>query len=107
MAHDRPSQNDYDVYESILSFNYTRPVEAFGSSEHDADFINIHGRLGGEIVFDIDGTGRMGNSEILSFTKTYRLMAMDLPNMGSVDKARKDMMTKAIALLTAYGGNAR
>ena len=23
--------------------------------------------------------------------------------MGSVDKARKDMMTKAIALLTAYG----
>ena len=84
MAHDRPSQNDYDVYESILSFNYTRPVETFGSSEHDADFINIHGRLGGEIVFSIDGTGRMGNSEILPFTKTYRLMAMDLPGMGSV-----------------------
>ena len=167
MAHDRPSQNDYDVYESILSSNYTRPVETFGSSEHDADFINIYGRLGGEIVFGIDGIGRMGSSEILPFTKTYRLMAMDLPDMGSVihipsgnnldrgtqvikfyghslgkadysyfqaifdavnlyesstslvfffrphknptgemgsvDKARKDMMAKAIALLTTYG----
>lgn len=45
----------------------------------------------------------MDNSEILSFTKTYRLMAMDLPEMGSVDNAHKDMMMKAIALLTAYG----
>ena len=26
----------------------------------------------------------MASSEILPFTKTYRLMAMDLPNMGSV-----------------------
>ena len=47
MAHDRPSQNDYDVNESILSFNYTHPVETYGSSERDADYINIHGRLGG------------------------------------------------------------
>lgn len=30
-------------------------------------------------------------------------MAMDLPEMGSVDNAHKDMMMKAIALLTAYG----
>lgn len=32
----------------------------------------------------------MGNGEILPFTKTYRLMAMDLPDMGSVIRIPSD-----------------
>ena len=80
----RPSNDKYDVEESILSFNYTRAVNQFRSDEHDTEYINIHGRLGEEIVFGIDGTDRMGNPMALPFTKTYRLMALDLPDVGKL-----------------------
>ncbi|WP_079535767.1 AbiH family protein [Phoenicibacter congonensis] len=77
----RPSKDKYDVEESILSFNYTRAINQFRSDEHDTEYVNIHGRLGGEIVFGIDGTDRMDNPMALPFTKTYRLMALDLPDV--------------------------
>lgn len=80
----RPSNDEYDVEESILSFNYTRAVNQFRSDEHDTEYVNIHGRLGGEIVFGIDGTDRMDDSMALPFTKTYRLMALDLPDIGKL-----------------------
>ena len=80
----RPSNDEYDVKESILSFNYTRVINQFRSDEHDTEYVNIHGRLGGEIVFGIDGTDRMDNPMALPFTKTYRLMALDLPNVGKL-----------------------
>ena len=80
----RPSKDKYDVEESILSFNYTRAINQFRSDKHDTEYVNIHGRLGGEIVFGIDGTDRMDNPMALPFTKTYRLMALDLPNVGKL-----------------------
>ena len=80
----RPSAGDYDVEESILSFNYTRVVNNFRSDEHDTEYVNIHGRLGEEIVFGIDGTNRMDDPIALPFTKTYRLMALDLPDIGKL-----------------------
>lgn len=80
----RPSKDKYDVEESILSFNYTRAINQFRSDEHDTEYVNIHGRLGGEIVFGIDGTDRMDNPMALPFTKTYRLMALDLPDVGKL-----------------------
>lgn len=80
----RPSADDYDVEESILSFNYTRVVNNFRSDEHDTEYVNIHGRLGEEIVFGIDGTNRMDDPIALPFTKTYRLMALDLPDIGKL-----------------------
>ena len=80
----RPSNDKYDVEESILSFNYTRAVNRFRSDEHDTEYVNIHGRLGGEIIFGIDGTDRMDNPMALPFTKTYRLMALDLPDVGKL-----------------------
>lgn len=80
----RPSNDEYDVEESILSFNYTRAVNQFRSDEHDTEYVNIHGRLGGEIVFGIDGTDRMDNPMALPFTKTYRLMTLDLPDVGKL-----------------------
>lgn len=80
----RPSNDEYDVEESILSFNYTRVINQFRSDEHDTEYVNIHGRLSGEIVFGIDGTDRMDNPMALPFTKTYRLMALDLPNVGKL-----------------------
>lgn len=80
----RPSNDKFDVEESILSFNYTRAINQFRSDEHDTEYVNIHGRLGGEIVFGIDGTDRMDNPMALPFTKTYRLMALDLPDVGKL-----------------------
>ncbi len=36
--------------------------------------MNIHGKLGGEIIFGIDGKDCMDNPNAVSFTKTFRLM---------------------------------
>lgn len=168
MLYERPSEEEYDVQESILSFNYTRAALGFQSKEHVINYVNVHGRLGGEIVFGIDGSRIMGNELVVPFTKTYRVMALNPPDIGkivevpanasthghgtrvikfyghslgkadysyfqaifdavnlyegetklifffrphekksgdcgTVEEAKKDVMSKAIALLTAYG----
>lgn len=168
MDYERPCEEEYDIQESILSFNYTRVAEDFRSKEHAINYVNVHGRLGGEIVFGIDGSRIMGNELVVPFTKTYRVMALNPPDIekivevptnastyghgtrvikfyghslgkadysyfqaifdavnlyegetklifffrphekrsgdcGTVEEAKKDIMSKAIALLTAYG----
>lgn len=80
----RPNKEDFDVEESVLSFNYTRAVSVFRSDEHTTSYVNIHGRLGGEIIFGIDGTDRMDKPIAMPFTKTYRLMALDLLDTSSI-----------------------
>lgn len=80
MVYERPNKDDYDIEDSILSFNYTHDVDRFESEEHQASYVNIHGRLGGEIVFGIDGTDRIDDGTVLPLTKTYRLMSLDLPD---------------------------
>ena len=59
---------------SVLSFNYTDEVGKIFDGGEDGCFVNIHGRLGGEIIFGIDGKDCMDNHEAVSFTKTFRLM---------------------------------
>lgn len=168
MEYERPPEEEYDIQESVLSFNYTRVAEDFRSKEHAINYVNVHGRLGGEIVFGIDGSRIMGNELVVPFTKTYRVMALNPPDIekivevptnastyghgtrvikfyghslgkadysyfqaifdavnlyegetklifffrphekksgdcGTVEEAKKDVMSKAIALLTAYG----
>lgn len=168
MEYERPCEDEFDVQDSILSFNYTRVAEDFRSKEHAINYVNVHGRLGGEIVFGIDGSHIMGNKLVVPFTKTYRVMALNPPDIekivevptnastygygtrvikfyghslgkadysyfqaifdavnlyegetklifffrphekksgdcGTVEEAKKDVMSKAIALLTAYG----
>lgn len=80
----RPDKEGFDVEESVLSFNYTRAVSVFRSDEHVTNYVNIHGRLGGDIIFGIDGTDRMDKPIAMPFTKTYRLMALDLPDTSSI-----------------------
>lgn len=63
--------------ESVLSFNYTRPIEF-----PTFPYVNIHGRLADEIVFGIDGKDRMELRDVVPFTKTYRIMALNQPDMG-------------------------
>lgn len=67
---------------TILNFNYTHPLLMKQDLDvAEVDYINIHGRCGGEIIFGIDGTGLIYDDRLMSFTKTYRVMAshrMDL-----------------------------
>lgn len=102
----RPSEKDYDIEESVLSFNYTHPIESLHSEGHKTSYINIHGRLGGEIVFGIDGTGRMNDPTVTPFTKTYRLLSLDVSDTRSlVHAASPHRLPKdyGTALIKFYG----
>lgn len=70
-----PSADEYEISTSLLNFNYTHPplLQIPGR----LDFVNIHGRLSGEIVFGIDGKELMDCSDVVPFTKTYRLLGLD------------------------------
>ena len=93
---EREKDKNYRVETSVLSFNYTMPAQPpFGRISSvdgylDIPFINIHGNLGDEIVFGIDGSDAMSDPNVMPFTKTYRLMQMGGPSRyevlpGSVD----------------------
>lgn len=93
---ERGKDKNYRVETSVLSFNYTMPAQPpFGRISSvdgylDIPFINIHGHLGDEIVFGIDGGDAMSDQNVMPFTKTYRLMQMGGPSRyevlpGSVD----------------------
>lgn len=101
----RPSKEDYDIEESVLSFNYTYPIESLHSEEHETSYINIHGRLGGEIVFGIDGTGRMNDPTVTPFTKTYRLLSLDVSDTRSLVHAASPIgyQDYGTALIKFYG----
>lgn len=65
---------DFTVSTSVLSFNYTDTVARFFDGGEDGDIVNIHGKLGEDIIFGIDGKECMDNPTAVPFTKTFRLM---------------------------------
>lgn len=90
---DIPSEEDFSPDLSILSFNYTGPKEMqFDNDDGAISYVNIHGKLGGGIVFGIDGKGMMTNPSVAPFTKTYRLMAMGGPQHYEVLPGDVDMI---------------
>lgn len=105
LTQSRPSKGDYNIEESVLSFNYTHPIESLHSEEHETSYINIHGRLGGEIVFGIDGTGRMNDPTVTPFTKTYRLLSLDVSDTRSLVHAASPIgyQDYGTALIKFYG----
>lgn len=71
---------------SILDFNYTSPLVGLKDSP---TITNIHGSLsGGNIIFGIDGTDLNANdpnyTDIVKFTKTFRLMALRQNNNATI-----------------------
>lgn len=65
---------------NILDFNYTEPVNR--GLENCPTCLNVHGLAEGEnIIFGIDGTNLIPEQEcyanIVKFTKTYRIMALN------------------------------
>jgi hypothetical protein len=104
MHHEMPDKDSYDAETSILSFNYTNSFGRLHTDDHDVDIVNIHGKLGGEIVFGIDGTGIMDDSLRAPFTKTYRLMSLDVPDTGKlVHAASGNAMNVGTAIIKFYG----
>lgn len=83
---------------TILDFNYTTPKIPQRYQEGDVDIVNVHGKLGDEIVFGIDGTNHMKDMSLVRFTKTYRLLKLKTieshppivhpPSGASLDAAR-------------------
>lgn len=99
-----PDRDSYDIKASILSFNYTSPEVIHRVDGNPVNFVNIHGKLGGEIVFGVDGTGHMADLDALPFTKTYRLMALDVSNVGSIVRGgAPGMGIGATNLIKFYG----
>lgn len=75
IAEQLPRPDDKDVLVSILNFNYTTPkLPKFNGVE--IEMTNIHGQLGSEVVFGIDGKECMDEGLAVRFTKTYRLLGL-------------------------------
>lgn len=71
---------------SVINFNYTWPPYADPSScWSNIEIRNVHGSLGsGDIVIGIDGKDIKDDSLALPFTKTYRLLALEPIEHGSL-----------------------
>lgn len=105
LLQETPDEDSYDLSAGVLSFNYTRPAEPPALSGHETVYVNIHGNLGSEIVFGVDGTEIMGEPDILPFTKTYRLMAFDLPDIEGLihTPSPRPLLDRGTALIKFYG----
>ena len=75
-----PPSSDVLPNYGVLSFNYTRAAEkyevGFRSERRPISYCNVHGRLDGEVIFGIDGTGHLEYDDIVQFTKTFRIMGL-------------------------------
>lgn len=84
------NEEDRVTETSVLSFNYTAPcrTSSDGTGDEGGDFrtsfVNIHGQLGREIIFGVDGGDAMSDPHIMPFTKTYRLMQLGAPSRYEV-----------------------
>ncbi len=100
----RQSDEDFCVSTSILSFNYTSAAEDFFDKGEDGVFVNIHGKLGKEIVFGIDGKACMDDAIAAQFTKTYRLMLRGGSRTGGlISTANSSNLRDATDLIKFYG----
>ena len=72
--HGRKSTSDFHVSTSLLSFNYTTGIRQCFDGGKDGVCVNVHGELGKELIFGIDGKECMDEDDVVQFTKTYRLM---------------------------------
>ena len=102
----RASEKHFAPEEVFLSFNYTHPIKNFryGKDGQPIPMVNVHGSLGSELVFGIDGNERLNNPNSLQFTKTYRLMALDNPDLGKLVHGRgRGLLAGATDMIKFYG----
>lgn len=103
-ADGKQGDDDFCVSTSVLSFNYTDVIEDYFSGGEDGVFVNIHGKLGEDIVFGIDGKDCMDDSVAVPFTKTYRLMLRGGSRAGGlVSTANSSNLQDATDEIKFYG----
>lgn len=98
--------DEYEIEESVLSFNYTRPFGSqLGRAPRTNILSNVHGSIEKDnIVFGIDGSDCMGLNKVIEFTKTYRLMALGSPDFSRVVHGDgKSPMSHSTDLIKFYG----
>lgn len=85
---ERPDEKEFEIHESVLSFNYTQPrLYPMG---HAIPYVNIHGWLSDDeqaesnIIFGIDAANNINNRCSVSFTKTFRLMNLGGPRADEI-----------------------
>ena len=101
---DRQNDGDFRVSTSVLSFNYTNVAEGHFSKGDDGAFVNIHGKLGEDIIFGIDGKECMDNPVAVPFTKTYRLMLRGGSRTnGLISTANSSNLQDATDVIKFYG----
>lgn len=106
MIDESGKQSDEDFYAStsVLSFNYTNVAEGYFDKGDDGVFVNIHGKLGEDIIFGIDGKDCMDNPVAVPFTKTYRLMLRGGSRTGGlISTANSSNLQDATDIIKFYG----
>lgn len=74
---------------TVLSFNYTSPgLPKRKGRKFDVDFVNVHGRLVGEVIFGADGLDCLDDADVARFSKTYRVA-----QRGAVSASRLDCIS--------------
>lgn len=98
-------KEDYDASCSILCFNYTTPLKGLINRNNAIRLFNVHGSLdANNIAFGIDGKGIMDKTDLLPFTKTYRLMELGFPcNEGLVRPFESYGSDEGTMLIKFYG----
>lgn len=100
----KQSDEDFYVSTSVLSFNYTSVAEDYFDKGDDGVFVNIHGKLGEDIIFGIDGKDCMDNHVAVAFTKTYRLMLRGGSRTGGlISTANSSNLQDATDVIKFYG----
>lgn len=96
--------DDFCVSTSVLSFNYTNQIEDYFDKGDYGVFVNIHGKLGEDIIFGIDGKDCMDDSIAVPFTKTYRLMLRGGSRTdGLISTANSSNLQDATDIIKFYG----
>lgn len=104
-----PEERHQPVHTSILSFNYTRPIE-YDTMGLQAlamllvTYKNVHGELGkNNIVIGVDATKISGNPLAIPFTKTYRLLALDPVKGNSVLHTKHNYEDDSTQITKVFG----
>ena len=100
----KQSDEDFCVSTSVLSFNYTSVADDHFDMGKNGVFVNIHGKLGENIIFGIDGKDCMDNPVAVPFTKTYRLMLRGGSRTGGlINTANSSNLQDATDVIKFYG----
>lgn len=85
---ERVNPHEWDIFESILSFNYTFPQQVSMKCSEQFSYVNVHGRLADssetDIIIGIDAADCWGSVMAMPFTKTFRLMGIGAPYLDEV-----------------------